>query len=132
MRMDKADDGSGLGLWKRRAGTLVRPLLRAKPKLDDLPPLAARHARVRRVRLGAPRPAPAHAFRDGGRARDVGRTRAGVRRRARGRRVARLPHRHGARRAQRHGQVPAAARAGGAGRTRDVQRRAVALGGVAA
>ena len=130
----KADDGDrASGLWMRRAGPLVRPLQRPEPKLDDLPPLAARHPRVHRSRLDASRPAPAHAFRHGGRARDVGRTHADLRRRARGRRVAQgIPHRHGARGAQRCGQVPAAAGAGGAGRDRDVSGRAVALGGVAA
>jgi hypothetical protein len=130
------------GLRIRRPGTLVLPLARAKPALGHVLRGAARHPRVLRGRVGAARPARTHALWHRGRERDVERARAGVCRRARGRRFrcggppgarTQTPaHCHGARRAQRRWRLSVPACAGGLVRRRDVPRRVVALGGVAA
>lgn len=125
-------DQSHVGMRIRHCRTLVLALPRAEPQLEGLLPLAARDPRVHRDGLGATRPARAHAFRDGGRQRDVGRERAGVRRRARGRPVARVSHRPRSRRPQRHGWVHEPSFSGGARWYRDVPRRAVPFGEVAA
>lgn len=103
------------GLRIRRSGTLVLPLPLAEPKLDGLLRDATRDPVVRRNALDVARAASAHAPGDGGRARDVGRARAGVRCGARGRRDARVSECAGARRARCAGRVPepAVAWAGG-------------------